>query len=47
MWFEVVMIGTGIDDADEYVSSAIKQDMELGLKDEIDELGEETGMNMK
>jgi hypothetical protein len=46
MWFGRVMMRIGIDDADECVSSAIKQNMEVRLKDEIDELGEEAGMNM-
>jgi hypothetical protein len=40
MWFGRVRMGTGIDDADECVSSAIEQDMELGLKDSMDDLGE-------
>jgi hypothetical protein len=31
------MIGIGIDDADEYISSAIEQEMELGLKDSMDD----------
>jgi hypothetical protein len=37
MWFGRVMMGIDIDDADEYVSSAIEQDMELGLKNSMDD----------
>jgi hypothetical protein len=40
MWFGRVMMGISIDDADEYVSSAIKQNMEVRLKDSMDDLGE-------
>jgi hypothetical protein len=38
MWFGGVMMGISIDDADECVSSAIKQDMELGFKYSMDGL---------
>jgi hypothetical protein len=46
MWFGGVMMGISIDDADECVSSAVEQNMELGLEDEVNRSKKEAGMNM-
>jgi hypothetical protein len=35
MWFGRVRMGIGIDDADEYVSSVVEQNMELEFKDSM------------